>query len=158
MLRTSSCHGSFVLLCLELNVRPQKTVKTALLWSFVVCNSKLGEGRGGFPSPPTTAPPLPYSSLWSQRDALNGPHTTASSVIDHKRLTPFMQWASMHGSQANQHAKFHLLNNPCVFKMNTLLWVLQRGMTLESTGIIITSESSAPARVESLFLLLQAVN
>lgn len=88
LFRTSSSRHSFVFPCLELNVGPQKTVKAALLWSFVVCTQKLEEGRDGFPLPPKLAPSLiPHPG---RRDMPRMDRTQVPwSCTDHNRLTPF---------------------------------------------------------------------
>lgn len=95
--RTSSSRHSFVSPCLELNVGPQKSVKAALLWSFVVCTQKLEEGRDVFPLPPKPDPSL--SSRPGRRDMAWMDRTQLPwSCTDHNRLIPFKQRACMKGS------------------------------------------------------------
>lgn len=154
LLGTSSSRHPFVSVCRELNVEPPKTVKAALLWSFVGRTQKLGEGRDGFPLPPTPAPSLISHPGWRDMHWMDRTQLPWSCT-DHYKLTAFKQRAGTQGSTDMQSPNLHFIRQ-CLCYQNEYSFTIaveenDSGSTLrKSTVVIITSESSAPARGESL--------
>lgn len=127
-------------------------MKAALLWSFVARTQKLGERERWFSLASHTCPPLPYFSPRKKGHALNGPHTTATGAA---RIMFKQRRGACRAAHKMTSPNLHFIRQSLCYRNEYSFMIAGEedafGSTLrESIVVIITSESSAPARGESL--------